>query len=262
MYWDEHKSSIEIGKFFHCHPMTIRNRIRELGIVKKSASIARVKYQSSNFTGNAAQKAYLIGFRLGDLSVNKTSNRSDVIIVRCHTTQMIQVNLIKQLFTSYGHVTVSNGKYGHNVNCYVNGTFDFLLPKKDFVPKEIEQTDACIWSFIAGYVDAEGSFGINQGRARFKIDSYDMQILAWIQSKFEQFSIRGKFRLIAKENQPQYHIGIFHKDLWRLEINEAQSLYRFICLIKLYLQHKKRKADINMCLDNLMKRQENGSITL
>lgn len=260
LYWDERKSSIEIGKLYHCHPMTVRNRIQELDILKKSASDARIHYEKRNFSKNNIEKAYLLGFRLGDLSVYKTSLQSEVVVVRCHTTQMVQVTLIKKLFSPYGHVTVSESKYGYNINCYVNTTFLFLLPKHKQVPKHVKNAITNSYAFIAGYVDAEGYFAINQGRARFKIDSYDVNILAWINTVFERSSIRGKFRRIALQGQPQYRIGIFHRDLWRLEINESQSLYRFIRLIGLYLQHEKRKADMIKCLNNIMERKKNGSI--
>ena len=177
LYWDERKSSLKIAQLFHCHAMTVRNRIRELGIPKRSPSDARMRYKKYDFSGNTMEKAYLLGFRLGDLSVYQTNLRSDLIVVRCHTTQMTQVTLMNRLFSSYGHVTVSDGKYGYNVNCFVNLTFNFLLPKHEQVPQDVQRSKVSTWAFIAGYVDAEGYFGINQEKARFKIDSYDVHIL-------------------------------------------------------------------------------------
>lgn len=240
--------------------MTIRNRIREFGIQKRSASDARTRYEKRNFSENITEKAYLLGFRLGDLSAYQTSSRSDVIIIRCHTTQMVQVDLLNKLFLPYGQVTVSDGRYGFNVNCYVDKTFDFLLPKHMRVPAYIERLEQSIWAFIAGYVDAEGSFGINQGKARFKVDSYDVHILEWMVAIFQKSSLSVKFRQIASQGQLQYRLGTFHKDLWRLEINSASSVARFIDLVGPYILHEKRKADMMMCLNNVRARRNKGTV--
>lgn len=260
LYWQDHKSSIRIARIFHCHPMTIRNRIHELGIVKRSPSDARMRYGKQNFSGNSLEKAYLLGFRLGDLNSYRTNVNSDLIIVRCHTTQNVQVKLIKQLFLSYGQVTVSKSVYGYNINCYLNKTFRFLLPKHKKVPLYIRSNEARSWAFIAGYVDAEGYFGLNQLKARFKIDSYDIQILDWMRKILQELSVRIIFRQIAKRGQPQYRTGIFHKDLWRFEINEARSILRFIHTIGPYMRHEKRKADMIICQHNIKDRFNKGTV--
>lgn len=240
--------------------MTIRNRIREFGIAKRSPSDARMRYEKHDFSDNSIEKAYLLGFRLGDLSVYQTNPHSDLIVVRCHTTQMAQVTLIKRLFSSYGHVTVSEGIHGYNANCFVNTTFRFLLPKHKQIPHDVEQSKASTWAFIAGYIDAEGYFGINQGKARFKMDSYDVHILEWMMMVFQQSSLPAKFRRVALQGQSQYRVGIFHKDLWRLEINEASSIFRFIALVGRYIRHEKRKVDMMMCLYNIQGRKKKGTI--
>jgi hypothetical protein len=262
LYWDERKSSIEIAKIYHCHSMTVRNRIHEFGIVKRSPSDARIRYEKYDFSGSNTDKAYMLGFRLGDLSAYQTSTRSDVIVVRCHTTQMVQVRLMENLFSKYGKTTVSEGIYGYNVNCFLNTTFRFLLPKHRKVPMYAKKSTETIWAFIAGYVDAEGHLAVDQEKARFKIDSYDLFVLKWINTIFEKSDIRGKFRRIALKGQPQSVFGIYHKDLWRLEINDSKSLYRFIHLIGLYLQHEKRRADMDICLKNIQTRNKKGTIEL
>lgn len=260
LYWQEHKSSIEIAKIYSCHSMTIRNRIRELDIPKRSASDARMRYPKQDFSGNILEKAYVLGFRLGDLNVYQTSSRSDLIIVRCHTSQSVQVDLMKVLFSTYGRITVSDSIYGYNINCYLNKTFAFLLPKHRKIPKWITEVEGAPWSFIAGYVDAEGYFGLNQFKARFKIDSYDIYILQGIVYILQKWSIDVKFRQIATQGQPQYSAGIFHKDLWRLDINEARSLLSFIQRVSPYIKHKKRKTDMIKCQNNIQDRIKRGTI--
>lgn len=69
LYWRKQLSTLEIAELFNCNKETIRKRLMEFDIVRKSASIARMRYKKYNFSGDLIEKAYLIGFRLGDLNV-------------------------------------------------------------------------------------------------------------------------------------------------------------------------------------------------
>jgi len=241
--------------------MTVRNRIRELGIEKRSPSDARMKYPKQDFIENSLERAYILGFRLGDLNSYKTKKSSDLIVIRCHTTQLVQVKLMEQLFSPYGHVSITKSIYGYTVNCFLNKTFAFLLPKHKKAPLYVRKSIARAWAFTAGYVDAEGYFGLNQSKARFKIDSYDVEILNWIVKTCQRDGVHVIFRQIARRGQPQSRIGIFHKDLWRLEINEARSILRFIQLVGPFIRHEKRKTDMIICQHNIENRYKKGSIT-
>jgi len=259
-YRQEHKSTYSIAKIFDCNPVTISNRLKEFRIVKRSNSDARMKYRKYDFSGNLSEKAYLIGFRLGDLNVYQTNQNSELILVRCHTTQSVQVELIRDSFAKYGQVTVSKSRFGMQVNCYLNLSFVFILPKYKKVPVWIADNNETIASFIAGYTDAEGNFILNQNRARFKIDSYDNEILEWISNQLENQSIKTKFRLICKQNAISFQGYRWRENLWRLNINEARSLLQFILLIKPFLKHQKRYNDMLLSEDNIKKRISYGTV--
>src|SRR5258708_7725330 len=159
--------------------------------------MARMRYKKYNFSEDLIEKAYILGFRLGDLNVYQTSSASSLIVVRCNTTHKVQVSLMRKLFSKYGRVKLSRGSYSTNVNCFLNKTFEFLLPKYQEVPYWVGQNDFVAAAFIAGYTDAEGNFILNQKKARFKIDSYDLGILSWIAYKLQKVGIRVKLRGIA-----------------------------------------------------------------
>lgn len=260
LYWNRHKSCIAIATKYHCSPTTIRNRIREFGIPKKSVSIARMKYRKSDFSNNLIEKAYIIGFRLGDLNVYQTNPRSELIVVRCNTTQKTQIALMKKLFSKYGHVQVSPGTYSTNINCYLNRTFGFLLDKTKRVPSWINQHKETALSFIAGYIDAEGNFILNQKRARFKIDSYDKEILEWITKWLRMHYIKAKFRRIAEKGQNRADGMQFKHNLWRINVNEATSLLHLIQYLKGFIQHQKRLRDVVVCEKNINSRLREGTV--
>ncbi len=256
LYVQEKKSPIAIAKLYCCDPITVRTRIREYNIPERSQSAARMRYSKYSFSGDSAEKAYMIGFRLGDLNVYQTSQKSELIVVRCNTTQQVQIDVIQSLFGQYGRVSQSQGVLSTNINCYLNRTFDFLLPKGNGVPEWIIKDTRAAAAFAAGYVDAEGSFFLNQGRARFKLDSYDYEILVWITDYLNNHGIIAKLRRIGVKRDVRPDGTRYNHDLWRLNVNEAVSLSQFTNLIKPFVRHATRLAQIEICEDNLRHRKQ------
>ena len=260
LYIQRGYSPKKIAKVFHCHSVTILNRLKEFKIQIRSNSESRMRYKKYNFSGNLKEKAYILGFRLGDLNVYQTNKDSSLVVVRCHTTKWTQVKLLRGIFSRYGKVTVSVSKYGMNVNCYLNKSFKFLLPKITKIPNWVEENEDIAFSFIAGYTDAEGNFLLNQSKARFKIDSYDTEILSWMVEWLSKKNIRIKFRRIAKKGDRRPNGTSFKSDLLRLNVNEAVSLLNFIRGIKPFSLHKERIDNILICERNILQRIKNGTV--
>ena len=198
----------------------------------------------------------MIGFRIGDLNVYRVSEKSQTIVVRCHTTQDDQVRILKSLFRKFGRVTVSLRDGHYHVNCFLNNSFSFLFSKGDDAWKWIKDgKDLIVANFIEGYSDAEGNFILNQGKARFKIDSYDEKLLQWISSWLYSKNINNRFRRIYKMGDVWNGKYPLNKDLWRLNINDMPSLNKFIRLMLPLLRHKKRLHDMVICRNNIRDRQ-------
>lgn len=263
MYHEQKLSPYKIGEILGCSFKTVTNRLKEYNIPIKNPALARMRYPKTDFDGSSSDKAYMIGFRVGDLNVYRVSERSETIVVRCHTTQREQADVINTLFSKFGRVDDAVRPNGHYyMNCFLNNSFKFLFPK---------DKSAWIWikdlsdkfAFIAGYTDAEGNFIINQGRARFKIDSYDKDVLDTIAQWLQDQDISYKMRLIYKKGAEQKiydKIGIYHKDLWRLNINRAKDLRKFIELMRPFMRHNQRLQDMTSCIKNIDKRIKNGTI--
>lgn len=263
LYCNQNLSSRSIGKIFNCNWATIINRLKEYKIPLKSSAFARMRYVKKDFEGTEAEKAYTIGFRIGDLNVYRVSENSETIVVRCHTTQKDQIDVINSLFSRFGRVDDKIRPNGHcYTNCFLNNSFKFLFPKDRSAWVWIQES-ASRFAFIAGYTDAEGNFIINQGRARFKLDSYDKEVLDDIAMWLDDAEIGYKMRLIYKKGDKQkiYNkVGIYHNNLWRLNINRAKDLREFISLISPFMRHRKRISDMDLCYKNIERRIKNGSI--
>lgn len=260
LYWQKGLSPYKIADLYKCSFSTITNRMKDHKISFRDPVEAKMKFKKFDFSEDLEEKAYLLGFALGDLNVYKRSDNSKTIVVRCHTTNDTQVRIIREMFQKYGQVTVSMLKHGSNINCFLNLSFDFLLGKKDHVCSWIDEQKKFGLAFLAGYTDAEGTFGINQGKGRFKIDSYDKNILNWAYKWLVKAGILAKIRMIGKKGELRSDGTYFKRDLWRLNINEANSLYEFIGLIRLYLRHAKRRKDMFKVYRNIKSRKKRGTV--
>ena len=250
LYINKGLSPYKIADLLNCSFSTVTNRLNEYKIPLKSNSVARQRYFKKDFSDSSRVKAYMIGFRIGDLNVYQTNPGSEVIIVRCHTTTTDQLDVIDKLFGRYGKVTISSHIDGsYHINCFLNKSFSFLLNKGLDYSEIISEDD--FYAFFAGYLDAEGYVGINQGRARLKIDSYDKEILSWIRIKLNSYGIRNIYRviLICKDKRN------FGKKLCRLNVNYADDLENLFYRIRKYCLHKKRIKQIQLADKNIKARK-------
>ena len=261
LYYKENKSKYKIGKIYNCSFKTVLNRMRDYGMTPVSRSVIQSKYKKFDFSGDKQEKAYIIGFRIGDLNVYKTTARSEVVIVRCHTTVNDQLLVMENIFGQYGQISCAINKKtkSYAINCFLNSSFNFLVKKEDKVESWIDNDGKYSAAFAAGYVDAEGNIGIYDGRARFKIDSYDKNIISWYFKWFKRNDINCPHpkkigcqgQVYNKENGYKYN-----KDLWRIRVSDKQSLRKLLIILKPYLRHAKRLNDLNKCLKNINVRSD------
>ena len=258
LYYKEKKSKYKIGEICGCSFKTILNRMREYKMDPLPRSIIQSTYLKKDFSGTPDEKAYMIGFRLGDLNVYKTSPHSKVVIARCNTTNDTQANLLKKVFGKYGRVTVSKGKnLAFSVNCFMNDSFDFLVPKLLVVEDWIDQDEKNSQHFAAGYVDAEANIGVYDSRARFKLDSYDKDIIFWFSAWFQKNNIQCPQPIkigFAGQIYDKKRGYKYSKDLWRVRVSEKMSLLKLLKLLYPCLIHAKRRNDVRKSIKNIYAR--------
>ncbi|MDO8514621.1 MAG: hypothetical protein Q7S50_03700 [bacterium] len=252
LYLLERKSLDCIAKERGYSAAGILNKLKLYQIERRSLSEAGTKHQKTDFNGDQKEKAYTIGFRLGDLGVRK---RGNLIYISSGTTKIAQSKLIHDLFYSYGPVWIGkrNKRGAMNVSCSLNNSFSFLLPKHARIPEWIRRSPTFFFAFVAGYTDAEGNISITNGRARFRIRSYDKGILRDIKAGLERSSIRSLFSLDRKAGIDARGARR-NKDCWSVIINEKQALYRLFIMLLPLLRHEKRKKDTEVASENVAKR--------
>ncbi len=258
LYVDEGLSLSAIAGRYGCALTTIWRRLQAAGVQSREGG-SEPKYARTDFSGDLAEKAYLVGFRLGDLHVAMEGTRT--IVVKCTSTRREQVELFRDLFGNYGHVYTDEATQARRrrqsigMEVRLNMTFGFLLPKQDAVPEWVLTTDDTFFAFFAGYVDAEGYFRAyfvqNQPKplALLEIRSYDAVLLTQLRDGLCERGIAcppARLRVPAGYTNGA---GVrSNRDYWGLGIHRKESLRRLFKKIEPYLRHARRRRDMYTAL--------------
>lgn len=263
LYHDRKLSAVKIAKILHRSKGGVERKIHNFNISTRNIDNRACKYKKFDFSGNLTEKAYMIGFRLGDLNVVQTKN---LIIIRCSTTKRNQVKLIKDLFSPYTTPHIGKAKRGtFEIAAHLNKTFSFLLPKQDNIEPWILENPQHFWAFFAGYSDAEGCLYLHrvEGKylksfANFQISSYDKNILQQLWKGLNQVDISSVFPAICHPKgtpcgNPKY---FSNNDMWRLTVSRKDSVWKLIYFWGLYSKHKDKQTAIEKAKRNIILRNQ------
>lgn len=255
-YYLKNKLSLsKIGKIYNINAVAVLKKIRKYRIPLRKSWETNTIHIKKPFSGSIEEKAYLIGFRLGDLGVRQKSTKTYSVLVGCNSTKIEQINLIKSLFEKYSHIWIStNSKGVTSVTTLLHPSFSFLIPKQDNIESWIINHTKYIMAFIAGYTDAEGSIGVYAGRAKFRLGSYDFQILKQITEELKKRNIRAILKLEVPKGFINKQGVINNGDFWRITVNEKQSLFKLFNLLLPYMKHEKRINNLVEAKNNIIQR--------
>jgi len=263
LYGKRKFSTLKIAKIYNCYHQTILRKMKEFGIKSRRNTEANTLYPKYNFSGNLMEKAYLLGFRTGDLYLCKTSKTGETIRIEGNSTKLNQIKLIKKIFGKYGHFNKYKAEGIRGVDfwhsyCLVNNTFDFLLIKRKTIPQWILNNKKYFSPFLAGYIDSEGSIKIygNKGcikQVRFSLASYDKTILRQIREKLISMGIKcGRLRINSPKGYKTKAKPLPYKeDYYGFGIFSKKSLLQIFDCIQDYIKHPGRVYDLEIAKRNI-----------
>jgi predicted DNA-binding protein YlxM (UPF0122 family) len=260
LYHGQSLSLEQIAKRLHCSKGAIERKTRKFNIkLRGNDHRKHWRYEKKSFDGNPEEKAYLIGFRLGDLNIFQTNQ---VIVVRGSTTKTAQATLFERLFTNYGGVKTTRAKRGTiEQYAYLNHSFDFLLPKQDKIEQWICECPRCFLAFFAGYFDAEGCAHLHKGYrsqtpdGRLEIQSYDKHILLHSWKNLSKLGIQCKRPVISKAAGYIGSNGVRHNgDSWRLSIWTKASVWHLLHLLEIDMKHTNKLNRLKNIKQNIVER--------
>lgn len=249
-YLNKKMSTWKIEKEFHISRGTVHRKLKEWNIPSRDIAESHISNKRS-FSGSLYEKAYLIGFRIGDLHIRLLGKKSRILQVRTGTTVVEQAELFEKLFSPYCKVwkkETSNGKI--NLQAGLDLSFSFLLEKNE--PNWVFEKQGLFFSFLAGFVDAEGCIKLSNKRAYFSLGNMSKKILQKIK----------KYLAIYKVNSPKIvtsdHTKYVGKDgyghngkYYILPINRKKDLLYILKKLLKFSKHGNKIKDMRLAIENI-----------
>lgn len=261
LYEKRKLSTLKIARIYNCHHKTVLQKMKDYGIKSRENTEANTLYPKHKFLGNLVEKAYLLGFRLGDLYVCKINKEGKTIRVEGTSTQLDQIRLITKLFSKYGHIykykiKAFRGDTFWRIYCLVDNTFDFLLEKKQEIPQWILNNKKYFFPFLSGYIDAEGCIYLANTtilQANFTLASYDKNILFQIWRKLNSLGIKcPKPRISAKKGYTsKKKVLPYLQDYWYLGVHSKSSLNNLFNEILPFIKHRRKRETVKTAISNI-----------
>lgn len=267
LYIKKKLSTWKIEKQYGYPRSTVHRKLCEYKIRRRNRAESHIIYPRKNFDGNKTDKAYLIGFAIGDLRARKIYPNSETVLVDCGSTKKEQIDLILKLFKPYGRVWVSKlNKKGHiQIQCSLNESFNFLLEKRNKIDGWILNNKEYFSAWLAGFTDAEGSICIlSSGQAVYSLGNYNKIILNQIHDKLLELGIECRSPFISSKKG---YIGkdgyVRNGDYWILSLIRKKFLLKLFDTIGHYLKHRKRRSDMKKAKVNIkLRNKKYGNINM
>lgn len=259
-YLQKKLSTWEIEKRYGYCRGTIYRKLGEFGIPTRNIANSHFLFPRRNFSGDLSEKAYLIGFSMGDLNVTKKGPQSETIVVKCGTTQRAQIILFKKLFGRYGKnwesKTAKTGKI--NIQTGLNPTFSFLLEKRKLADEWIAENKKYSLAFLAGFSDAEGSFYIdNRNRAHYSLGNYNIELLKQIKIMMARYGIETPKIYVHYRKGIQSSNGyIWNGNYCILHCSKKKYLLKLLDSLCPYIKHPQKIKDMGRAYENITNRNK------
>jgi len=239
---------------------TVHRKLIEYGIRTRNRAQSHIIFPRQDFRGNETDKAYLVGFAMGDLRTRKIYPNSETILVDCASTKNEQIELIVKLFKSYGKVWVSkpNRRGAVQAECRLNLSFDFLLKKRNLIDKWILKNKNYFAAFLAGFTDAEGCISISrQEAAYYSLGNYNKRLLKQIRGYLQQEKIHCH-KLCESKTKGRLCFGKYYhnQNYWTFGVRRKKSLMLLFDLIGPHLQHAAKKKAMKVAKENIILRNK------
>lgn len=254
LYLQEKLSTWKIEKALAIPRGTVYRKLIEFSIPVRDRSDSHVIHRKKDFSENPIEKAYLVGFRIGDLGVRKCYVNSKVICVATGSTIPAQIALVKKLFKRYGYVWIKEAA-NKKINTYVmlNQSFTFLLSKE--FPTWAAQDKATFFSFLAGFSDAEGTISAARGMAYYSLGNYDSALLHLICRNLQKFGIACNKPLSDRRQGQLSSQGYpYRANYWTLRVSAKKDLLRLLYELKPYIRHAHKVQALSRGIANIEER--------
>jgi len=254
-------SAPEIGKICNCSKHSVYRLMEKYGIERRTKAQAKLmnsRRKPCDLTFD--ERAYFKGMAIGDLTVYLLRKSSSTLIVSCHSTKQEMIDLVKHLFSPYGACSIWQDSRQIYIRCLLDAESWWWLyeawEKKAFEEEDLKDVHS-FFKAAAGYIDAEGSFGVYDGRARFQLASQDAEVIFQLYHGFRRQGIEfPEPRVIMPAGFVHGYGGVNRKDVWRLSTANKAALCKLIVKVGPLLRLPKRISNAKAAATNLLEREK------
>jgi hypothetical protein len=213
--------------------VTVFNHLHKRGLALRDKVEAQIEatttHQRKPFFGNDTEKAYLLGFVLGDCSVIRHGR---AIRVRTSTTHPAMTGLFQELFRNNGYVHSYPRKskltgYQWSLEVDLDASFQFLLDAKERSQTRIPDDEDGFLSYLAGFFDAEGGIYLHLKRYgssfEFHLTNTQEGILRQI---YQRLRALGYSPVMRSQDQAENRLGGRNPGtIWRLKLWKQHEVH-------------------------------------
>jgi hypothetical protein len=247
------ESCLSIGKQRGVTGQTVARHLRSWGVTMRTHAEALQPRGRVPCPQSRELRAYLLGFVWGDLAVQPPQGSGVTVGLTGSTTHRAQIDLIRAAFEPFGSVHASVSGRVHSLRVSLDDSFRFLLAKYEGTMPPWIKGAPVEAAFAAGYIDAEGSFGVYDGRARFKLDSCDQEVHEWFHSWLDRIGVPFVGKVIERSGLRSNGLRL-NRDLHRINVNDALGLARMVATIEPFARHERRRATMAAAVQNVVDR--------
>ncbi len=249
--------SKEVGRSYMaiwglCRALEIRTR--SVAEAQSNSAESRSKHKRRPFGGTEEDRAYMLGFKNGDLTAWQVSGTA--VMVTSTTTHPAFAELFRELFREYGHVyeypMYEEGKgYKWKLAVRLDNSFRFLLKPAVEAVQELSAERSTYLSWLAGLVDSDGNIYVSGGRGspRIRVGIYnsDVPLLKSIitESRKIQYDFDGPYLLKEKGTVTPFGIR-YTRDLWHIDVQQTWSAQRLLLELPIRHAEKLRRKSLGL----------------
>jgi hypothetical protein len=258
LYWNKGIKPKEIAKRFGIkNERTIRKKLEKYGIIRKTVSEALTKKFKAPFTGNLAERAYLLGLRTGDFHA-KWVRKS--VRIQSTTTHEALITLLQKSFAKYGETCRYLSKHESRstewfIYADLHPSFDFLVNKPERIPAWVINNNENFYNFLAAYCDCESNWNFakshkNSWRVTFRLRTGDKTVLKQIKRKLQAENLKPSLSLgIRKGFYPKLGKR-FNVDIYNLVLNRKSDILQLITKMLPLSVHTEKIRKMRLILEN------------
>ncbi len=216
-------------------------------------------YPRASFSGDEVERAYLLGYRAGD--VNAFQDSTLTVTARVSTTHEAMLQMFRVSFSPYGHCGAFPRKvfltgYDWQIKAYLDNSFRFLIPRPSSPPSDRR----LLYVFIAGLGDSDGCWSVSErhgGTAySFDITSRNRILLERLASTLETEGYHPHVYLSRRRGTVKLLRGrmiskqaTLTEDTWTFVIKRKADVKRLAQQVLHYSRHHEKIAEMKLILD-------------